>query len=241
MSLFFSGCLNVPQGWCSPGRAGGRSQGGQLGFPDPCWFTEGEQGLPAWLWVSEWVKHVGGGGNFWLTLFFSAETETTNVNLGFFLQNICVLNTSALPRICCCLSLTILDFSAYPFALGRDTLLHCYSLFIPGLLQQILSCIFILSKLLNEKKAEGLISCCSGLYFSRPSCFMSNFLSCPSPVCVWFMQTHIVITSAPAGQGTRIKCFIYLKNDIVLKLCVVLFIAFLALRKLKYKWCSSTH
>lgn len=233
MSLFFSGCLNVPQG---------RSQGVQWRFPDPCWFTEGEQGLPAWLWVSEWVSEARGWRRkLLINTFFSAETETTNVNLGFFLQNICVLNTSALPRICCCLSLTILDFSAYPSALGRDTLLHCYSLFIPGLLQQILSCIFILSKLLNEKKAEGLISCCSGLYFSRPSCFMSNFLSCPSPVCVWFMQTHIVITSAPAGQGTRIKCFIYLKNDIVLKLCVVLFIAFLALRKLKYKWCSSTH
>lgn len=32
-----------------------------------------------------------------------------------------------------------------------------------------------------------------------------------------------MITSAPAGQGTSIKCFIYLKNDIVLKLCAAIY------------------
>lgn len=67
-----------------------------------------------------------------INTFFSVETDTTDVTLGFFMQNICVLNTSALPRMCSYLSLAILDFSVYSSALDRHMLLQCYSLSITG-------------------------------------------------------------------------------------------------------------
>lgn len=62
---------------------------------------------------------------------FSVEIDTASA-IPFFLQNICVLNTSASSGICCYLFLTILDSQCNSSALGMHSLLQDNSLYITG-------------------------------------------------------------------------------------------------------------
>lgn len=126
-----------------------------------------EERLPIWIYImwSTWVEE----GAVDLFLLFK---QTQNM-WSHFSCKIFGLNTSVLLRISCISSSKFLISQYNSSALGMHNL-QCNTQCITGACAavQMLSCIFVLSKVLNEKKAGSLISCCSGFDFSCPPCFM---------------------------------------------------------------------